>query len=120
MSATLLLDTVTWDLVLDASGNIAVANPPYQLAQDAASAIKLFLGELYYDTTQGVPYFQSILGQSPPLSLIKAKLVAAAETVPGVTGAQVFISSVNQRTLNGQVQVTDPANPSGPPIVVAF
>lgn len=110
MAATLLLDTVAWDLVLDANNNIAVASPPYQLAQDAASAIKLFLGELWYDTTQGVPYFPLILGQTPPLSLIKAKLVAAAKTVPGVTNAQVFVSSITERGLNGQVQILDSAS----------
>ena len=108
MSATLLLDTVNYDLVVDASGNIAVANPPYQLAQDAASEIKLFLGELYYDTTQGVPYFQNILGQSPPLQYIKAKLAAAALTAdPSIVSAQVFISSISNRGLKGQVQVSD-------------
>lgn len=108
MSSTLLLDTVAWDMVLDASGNIAVANPPYQLAQDAASAIKLFLGELYYDTTQGVPYFQNILGQSPPLQYIKSKLSAAAMSAdPSIASAQVFISSIANRGISGQVQVTD-------------
>ena len=55
---TLLLDASAWDLVLDANGDIALAAPPYAVAQDVASAISLFLGELWYDTTQGVPYFQ--------------------------------------------------------------
>ena len=39
---TLLLRPDTWDLTLDSAGNIAVAENPYALAQDAASAIKLF------------------------------------------------------------------------------
>lgn len=104
---TLLLDPVAWDLLLDASGNIALAQDPYSIAQDAASAIRLFLGELYYDTTKGVPYWASILGQSPPLALVKAKLVAAAMTVPEVVAAQVFITGVSaQRIITGQVQVT--------------
>ena len=51
---TLLLDPLKWDLVVDAAGNIAVASPPYALAQDAASSIKLFSGECYYDTSIGV------------------------------------------------------------------
>jgi hypothetical protein len=103
---TLLLDTQTWDLVIDAHGNIAVASDPYSLAQDAASAIKLFQGELWYDTTQGVPYFAGILGTLPPAALIKNKFVAAALTVPGVVSAQCFLSALTpQRQLSGQVQI---------------
>lgn len=103
---TLLLDTVAWDLVLDAAGNIAVASNPYSLAQDAASAIKTFLGEVYFDTTVGVPWLQEILGDSPSLALLKAQLADAAETVPEVSSAVVFISSFSNRAVSGQVQVT--------------
>lgn len=107
---TLLLDRTQWDLVLDVSGNIAVASDPYSLAQDAASAIKLFQGELWYDTTQGVPYWSSILGASPPpIALMKAKFIEAARTVPGVVAAQCFVSSISDRRVTGQVQVTDRA-----------
>ena len=74
---TLLLDTVAWDLVLDSFGNIALASPPYALAQDVASAIRTFLGEVYYDASLGVPYFQDILGQLPPMALFIAKIEAA-------------------------------------------
>ena len=104
---TILLDTVAWDLVVDADGNIAVASNPYSLAQDAASAIRLFQGELWFDTTLGVPYFQDILGKTPPLSLIKAKFVEAAKTVPGVVEAVCFITGITDRRLTGQVQITD-------------
>jgi hypothetical protein len=104
---TLYLDPSAWDLVVDASGNIAMAQPPYALAQDAASAIRTFLGECYYDTTQGIPYWQQILGKWPSLAVVKAKLIAAAMTVPGVVSAQVFIASAANRQISGQVQVTD-------------
>ncbi len=106
MPDTLLLDTSSWDLVLDARGNIAVASTPYSLAQDAASAIKTFLGEVYWDTTVGVPYLTQILGKNPPIALLKARLAATAMTVPGVASAECFISSISSRGLSGQVQVT--------------
>lgn len=108
MPDTLLLDQTTWDLVLDISGNIAVASEPYSLAQDAASAIKLFQGELWYDTTKGIPY-DAILGYSPPLAYLKSLFEAAALTVPGVVEARCFIASATGRTITGQVQVTDVA-----------
>ncbi|KAA1013038.1 hypothetical protein FVF58_09615 [Paraburkholderia panacisoli] len=104
---SLYLDPATWDLAVDASGSIAVCADPYALAQNAATAIRTFLGEVYYDTTIGVPYWSDILGHFPSLAVVKADLVAAAETVTGVTSAQVFITSVVNRQLSGQVQVTD-------------
>ena len=104
---TLLLDAVKWDLVKDVSGNIARASEPYSLAQDAASAIKLFARELWYDTSQGVPYFEQILGKANNIALIKAKFTEAAKAVPGAVSAKVFISSFENRVVSGQVQVTD-------------
>jgi hypothetical protein len=106
MASTLLLDSVGWDWVVDASGNIAVAAEPYAQAQDAASAIRLFLGELYYDTTKGVPYAR-ILAQPPNIPLLKSYMVAAALTVPGVVSAVCFITSVTDRGVTGQVQITN-------------
>lgn len=106
MASTLLLDTLTGDLVVDASGNVAVASEPYALAQDAASAIKTFLGECYWDTTVGLPWLTQILNQRPSFALLKEQLVAAAETVPDVASAKVFITALAGRLVSGQVQVT--------------
>lgn len=102
---TLLLDRSTWDLVVDLAGNIAVASNPYAQAQDAASAIRTFSGEVYFDTQLGIPYFEQILGQAPPLALMKEYFTRAALTVPGVVRAQAFVSSWENRVVTGQVQV---------------
>jgi len=115
---TLLLDVSAWDLTTDALGNIAVATEPYSLSQDAASAIKTFLGEAYFDTTIGVPWLQQIFGKNPPLALIKAALVDAAETVPDVATAQVYFTSLTKRALSGQVQVVSAS--SGQPSAAPF
>lgn len=108
MTTTLLLNS-NWGLSLDANGNIAVANEPYSLAQDAASAIQTYLGEVYWDTTLGVPYLTQIFGLSPPLALLKQLLIKAALSAsPRIASAQVFFSFFNQATrqLAGQVQIT--------------
>lgn len=102
-----LLDRTVWDLVLDTSGNIAVATEPYAIAQDVANACRLFAAELWYDTTKGIPYFAEILGRWPPLAVVRAELVKAALTVPGVVSAQVVISDLTGRTLTGQVRFID-------------
>ena len=104
---TLLLDTRTWDLVLDINGNLAVASNPYSVTQDVASACRTFLGELWYNTTVGIPYFEQVLGHQPPLSILKSLLVDAAKTVPGCSNPVVFISSFSGREIAGQIQFTD-------------
>lgn len=109
MAETILLDTLTWDLVLDVDGNIAHASDPYALAQDAASAIRTFLGEVYFDTSVGVPYLQEILGKNPPLALLKAQFERAALTVEGIVSATCYISELSDRRLTGQIQVTSQA-----------
>ncbi|HEY1441394.1 MAG TPA: hypothetical protein VGF65_11260 [Mycobacterium sp.] len=114
---TLLLDPVTWDLCLDANGNLAVASDPYSVAQDVASACRLFIGELWFNTTKGIRYFEDILGKRPPLSLIKAALNNAALTVPTVATAQSFIQANNDREVTGQVQVT---TTTGGTVLVTF
>lgn len=107
MSSTLLLDTKAWDLVLDANGNIAVASEPYALAQDAASAIKAWSAEVYYDTTLGVNWLK-ILGKTPNVGFIKQQCQAQAGLVPDVASARVFLQSVGRET-TGQVQIKSKA-----------
>lgn len=106
MNTTLYLDPRSWDLTLDAAGNIAMASEPYSLAQDVASAIRTFLGECYYDTTLGIDYFRDILAAPPPLELYRAKCIAAALAVPGVADAKVFFTGIDNRKLIGQAQIT--------------
>jgi hypothetical protein len=111
MMKTLALDPQNWDLTVTAGGDIATFDDgpptPLGLAQDAASAIKLFQAELWFDTTQGIPYFDRLLGQKPSIPLMKAYFVNAALTVPGVVKAVCYISAISNRVVNGQVQVFD-------------
>jgi hypothetical protein len=106
---TLLLEQTNWDLCLDAQGNIAMAADPYACAQDVASAVKLFLGELWFDTRKGIPYWDQILGHAPPMSLIRAQIVSAALTVPRVASARCIIAAFSARKISWQVQVIDTA-----------
>lgn len=103
---TLLLDRTVWDLVLDAAGNIAMASNPYAVAQDVASAIRLFKGELFYNKAPGVPYWQDILGYRPPLALVREYVQKAAMTVPEVAGAVCTITDFTDRNLTGYVEIT--------------
>jgi len=110
---TLLLGVNTWDLLLDISGNIAVASEPYSQAQDAASACRTFsdsrsngTGECWYNSNLGVGY-KSMLGRAPNIPLLKAKMASQALLVPGVANAKVFITGIADRRVTGQIQVTN-------------
>ena len=105
---TLLLDQHVWDLVLDLNNNVAVAAKPYSEAQDVASAVRLQLGELWYDKTLGVPYLNNvILGNKPSLQFIRTKIEEQALTVPNIAQARCLFASFEDRVLTGQVQVID-------------
>lgn len=106
---TLLLTQAQWDLCIDSAGNIAMAAPPYALAQDVASAVRTFKAEVWYDTTLGIPYFEDVLGHLPPVSLFKQLIVDEALSVSGVVSAQCIISSFSTATrdVSGQIQFID-------------
>jgi hypothetical protein len=84
-----------------------MATHPYSIAQDVASAVKVFAGELWYDTRQGIPYLENILGHSPPTQYIKAQIEKTALTVPGVVSARCLLANLKGRALSGQIQIID-------------
>jgi hypothetical protein len=106
---TLLLDRGIWDVCKDANGNIAMASNPYAIAQDVASACRLFAGELWYDLKQGIPYNSQILGARPPIAFFKAQIEKAALSVPEVVKSRCMIASFSGRQLAGEIQVIDTA-----------
>jgi hypothetical protein len=103
--STISLDTSTYDLMLDANGNIARADPPYAVAQDMGSQCRQWLGEYIYNSNDGVP-LATILGSAPNLGLMKSDFVTAAAKVPGTSNVQCFISDITERRVSGQVQAT--------------
>lgn len=106
MTHTTILLSGGWDLTLDDSGNIATTDGAYGVAQDVASALRTFLGECWYDTAQGLPYWQQILGQFPPLAFVRQKLIDVAKSVSDVAGVTVEIIEFSARVLRGRITVT--------------
>lgn len=112
MAATMLLDRTGWDLATDAAGNWAVATEPYSQIQDAASAVRVFSQECYYDTSLGVPYFSQVLGRYQPTQILRARAQQAALTVPGVTAATALLVTNPNREMTGQIQIKSEAGSS--------
>ena len=75
-----------------------------------ANAIRLFEGELYYDTEQGVPYFDEILGQPHSFALFKHRMEEAALRVDGVKDVVVSIQRISDRRLSGGITFKDENN----------
>lgn len=109
MARTQLLDQITWDVCLTASGNIAIADSPYATAQDVACACRTWLGEMIYATNAGIPYLGQIFGgNAPSVAFVKAQLETAALTVPGVTNPVAYLTALANRKLSGTVQFIGP------------
>jgi hypothetical protein len=105
MPQSLPLNTSTWDLELDSNGNWNLTDEPASIAQDVASAIRTFAGECWYNTNLGMPYFQSILWQLPPGSLVVSFIVAQAMTIDLVTKCTVVSLQLINRKLTGTVVI---------------
>ena len=95
-----------WDLYLDQYGNIAVISGDAQILQDVCSACRLFLGEFIYDTTQGIDYFDEVLGQRQPTAYLIDQLIEQAKTIDGVLSASVTITGIQGRQLTGTINIT--------------
>lgn len=97
----------TWDVAV-INGSFSVLKGANAVAQDMATAVRLFRGEYIYDADAGVPY-ASIMGYTTSLPVLKADIADAAAMVPGTSNVVCYIESVTDRCVNGQVQ----ANVSG-------
>lgn len=81
----LALDTATWDICLDGSGNIAVLVDPYALlAQRIQCRLQTFMGECFLDRSVGVPYYEEILKKNPDLGRVRSLLASVIKSVDGV------------------------------------
>ena len=118
MDTCLLTTDGTWDFDLDAYGNLATCGdatpgatntgPEYRMAQDVATQCLSWQGEVYYDTTVGLPY-DSILGGAPNLVLISSYYQQEALTVYGVQQCvpDLSFTAGATRQLTGNVLVAD-------------
>ena len=111
---TLLLSVDGWDLTQDAAGNIALASPPYAVAQDVASACQAWKGELWYDTTLGID-FESLLWNSPGAPAIQQAFNQQALTVSSVATATTTLSASTGSggAVTGQIAFTNSTGAKG-------
>lgn len=115
---TLRLDNTIWDLDLDQYGNLATAGnatagndqlgPGMRLAQDVATRVRAWLGEVYYDTTQGINY-PVYLGGPPNLALLQSVFTTESLKVPecGTAIANFVFVGGSVRAVTGTITLSD-------------
>lgn len=86
------------------SANFLV-NSPEAVAQLVITALKLWRGEWYLDTTAGVPWSTQVLGMNTK-PLYDNAIQTVIRGVQGVTGIIAYSSSLNATTRELSIQVT--------------
>ena len=100
----LALDTNTWDIFLDSTGNIARLDDstPERLVdlicQRVRHRLQTFQWECYLDRSVGVPYFSEVLKKNPDLRRVKNLMVATINGVEGVKKIIDFSVDFSART----------------------
>jgi hypothetical protein len=87
------------DIYLDSKGNIALVYDRDAVLQQCAQQAKTLLGEMIYQTDQGIPYFQAVWVGVPNLTLFTAYLRAALLSVSNVVDVVSLITSQDNNTL---------------------
>ena len=105
---TLLLNG-DWDLILDKSGRIAVAEGAYATAQNVANECRLFTQDAYFEPDRGIPYYLIALGRKLSPSVLRARLRDAAylvEDVEDVTDVVLESLDTETRRVAGEIKFT--------------
>lgn len=103
---SLLLDNDNWDLVVDANRNLAVCTAPYAVLQDVATAVRIWLGEVLYNTQLGIGYDTDIFSNASNAVVLAREVERIASEVSGVTAAQCTLTQPGQkRRLTGVIRV---------------
>lgn len=102
------------DLFLDANGNLAIGEGLEAAANVSKNAVLVNYGECEYNTTIGVPYFDTIFNDFPLIDLFQAAIIRVLENLDFVKRTLnfnysekngVFSYSVTEKTDLGDIQI---------------
>jgi len=100
-----------WDLYVDDFGNIALKEGNERLAQDVASSVRVFKGEIGFDTGRGVEYNKPDQNRET----LNHQMNEQAKLVEGVESSVVIFEELDNRILKPVIYVT---NTDGDQIIV--
>lgn len=97
-------------------GNLVISTGLQAIIEVCAQKTKTILGELVFNTDQGIPYFQSVFSGTQNLQQFASSLRSAILVVSGVTGinslsfsqnGDVLIYTIEINTIYGSGTVTN-------------
>lgn len=96
----------SWDITTDEVGNIATLSGNDRLAQDVASSVRVFTGELPFDIERGVDYNKPDTNRY----ILNDQMNEQARLVEGVQNSVVVFEELKDRVLKPVVYVTNEEN----------
>lgn len=91
-----------WDCFVDSkTKGIALKEGNDQIAQDVSSSIRVFSGELVFDTERGIAYNkpEEIVGS------LNFEMIEQAKRIEGVANASVVFNNIENRNLDVSIYV---------------
>lgn len=100
---TWALDNNSWDVFVNPdTKSIALKDNAEQIAQDVASSVRVWMGELPMDSERGIDY-----GNPEGLrGSLNFEMREQAKLIDGVEGASVVFNKLNDRVLDVSIYVT--------------
>jgi hypothetical protein len=87
------------DLYLDGDGSIVMSFDIQAVKEACAQAAQTILGEVIYNTSEGIPYFETLWVGVPNTPQFEAALRSAFLNVPNVTEVVSLLTSQENNTL---------------------
>lgn len=100
---TWALDSTSWDIGVDPdTKSITLKEGNNQIAQDVASSLRVWKGELPLDVERGIDY------KNPEKlrGVLNFEMRNQAKLIEGVDGASVVFNELKDRTLDASIYVT--------------
>jgi len=95
------------NFLISLSGDFVILTGIEQVGQDSWLAAQCFVGDIYFDTPTGIPYFEDILGGNPPDSLIAHDYIKTISDVTGVDDVSVANILRQNRIIQPTITVLD-------------
>jgi hypothetical protein len=93
------------DIFLDKNGNLAIDFNAEAVSSVCGQVVKTTLGELVYNTSAGIPYFETIWNGNPRAQQFQAAIRTAILQVPNVIQTQDFTYNQVNDVFNYSVNI---------------
>lgn len=107
------IDPVTGDILLDASGDVAVVTGRDAIAQHVRVRLQFILGEWHLDTREGVPWFEQIWVANPNIAAITELFRRTIAETPGVASVRSLVLDFDRETRTLTVSASEVVTTDG-------